>query len=139
LGYFLDHGIRKQDFKEISFAPGPGGKQEKVILSVYAGKYDIGTIREGSLNVMTGQIDISKIRIIAMSAPYPGWVYAARKGLDQKIVDKLKRALLRLDFNDKNNKKILKAANFIKVIASDDSEFNSVRKLAARLGMSLAE
>ena len=28
LGEFLDHGIRRRDFAEVSFAPGPGGKQE---------------------------------------------------------------------------------------------------------------
>ncbi|MGD9279221.1 MAG: PhnD/SsuA/transferrin family substrate-binding protein, partial [Desulfobacterales bacterium] len=44
LGYFIDHGIQKTDFSEIAFAPGPGGKQEKVVLAVYAGKYDVGTI-----------------------------------------------------------------------------------------------
>ncbi len=139
LGYFMDHGIGKKDFKEIAFAPGPGGKQEKVILSVYAGEYDIGTIREGALDVVAGQMDISKIRVVAMTDPYPGWVYAARKNLDRRIVEKLKKALLSLDYNNKNDRKILRAANFIKVIASNDSDFNPVRKLAARVGISLDE
>jgi phosphonate transport system substrate-binding protein len=29
-GWILEHGIRKDDLAEIAFAPGPGGKQEKV-------------------------------------------------------------------------------------------------------------
>ena len=139
LGYFLDHGITKNDFKEIAFAPGPGGKQEKVILSVYAGKYDIGTIREGALDVVSGKIDIKKIKVVSMTVPYPGWVYSARKNLDKKIVEKLKQALGTLDFNNKNHREILEAANFIKVIPSIDSDFDSVRQLAARVGMSLGE
>ncbi len=139
LGYFMDHGIKKKDFKNITFAPGPGGKQEKVILSVYAGEYDIGTIREGALDVIAGQIDINKIKIIAMTDPYPGWVYAVRKNLNQKIVSKLKKALLSLNWNDQNDRKILKTANFIRVISSDDSEFDSVRRLATRLGINLDE
>jgi len=139
LGHFMDHGITQMDFREIAFAPGPGGKQEKVILSVYAGKYDIGTIREGSLNVVSGKIDINKIRIVSMTDPYPGWVYAARKNLDKKIVEKLKQAFGKLDFNNKNHREILEAANFIKVIASADSDFDSVRQLTARVGMSLEE
>ncbi len=137
LGYFIDHGIKKKDFKSITFAPGPGGKQEKVILSVYAGEYDIGTIREGALDVIADQIDVNQIRIIAMSDPYPGWVYAVRKNLNQKIVDKLKKALLSLDWNNENDRKILKTANFIKVISSNDAEFDSVRKLAKRLNINL--
>lgn len=139
LGHFIDHGIEKKDFKEIDFAPGPGGKQEKVILSVYAGKYDIGTIREGSLDVVSGKIDINKIRIISTTDSYPGWVYAARKGLDKKIVTKLNEAFGKLDFNQKSHREILEAANFIKVIKCMDSDFDSVRKLAARVAMSLEE
>ncbi len=139
LGYFIEHGIGKEDFRKIAFAPGPGGKQEKVILSVYAGEYNIGTIREGALDVIAGQIDTSKIRIIAMTDPYPGWVYAVRKNLDHKIVEKLKKALLSLDYNNKNDRKILKVANFIKVIASDNSDYDPIRKLAARVGIRLDE
>jgi len=139
LGYFIDHGICKKDFREIVFAPGPGGKQEKVILSVYAGKYDIGTIREGALDVVSTKIDINKIRIIAETRPYPGWVYAARKNLPEKIVTILKQAFEKLDFNNKDHHKILEDANFIKVIASDDSDFNSVRELTAKLGVNLEE
>ncbi len=139
LGYFIDHGINKKDFKSITFAPGPGGKQEKVVLSVYAGEYDIGTIREGTLDVIADQVDLNQIRIIAMSDPYPGWVYAVRKNLNKKIVNKLKKALLSLDWNNENDRKILKTANFIKVISSNDAEFDSVRKLAERLNINLDE
>ncbi|CCK78591.1 phosphate/phosphite/phosphonate ABC transporter substrate-binding protein [Desulfobacula toluolica] len=139
LGHFIDHGIRKTDFKEIAFAPGPGGKQEKVILSVYAGKYDMGTIRQGSLDVMSDKIDINQIRIISVTKPYPGWVYAARKDLDKQIVQKLKQALEKLDFNHKTHRDILEAANFIRVMGSIDSDFNSVRQLADRVGINLEE
>jgi len=127
------------DFKEIAFAPGPGGKQEKVVLSVFAGKYDIGTIREGTLDVVSNKIDIHKMKIVSMTDPYPGWVYAARKDLDKTIVEKLKHGLEQLDFNDQNHREILEAANFMRVIASDDSDFEAVRQLAGRVGISLEE
>ena len=133
LGLFLDHGIAKSDFSEISFAPGPGGKQEKVILSVFAGKYDIGTIREGSLAVVAGKIDLNKIRVIAMTPHYPGWVYAARKELDVTIVKKVGQALEKLDIHDETHRSILEAAHFAGVIPGVDSDFDSVRALAARI------
>ncbi len=139
LGHFIDHGITKKDFKEIAFAPGPGGKQEKVILSVYAGKYDIGTIREGSLDIMSDRIDINKIRIISYTDSYPGWVYASREGLDKKKVEKLKTAFLKLDFNNKNHSAILQSADFIKIIPSMDSDFDSVRQLAVKADLSYEE
>lgn len=137
LGLFAEHGITLADFKEVAFTPGPGGKQEKVILSVYNGKYDFGTIREGSLSVLSNKIDIGKIRIVSTTAAYPGWVYSARKNLDARTVEKLKQALVKLDVTDIEYEAILVAAHFIKVIASDDSNFDSVRQLAERVGMTL--
>ncbi|MBW2320231.1 MAG: phosphate/phosphite/phosphonate ABC transporter substrate-binding protein [Deltaproteobacteria bacterium] len=137
LGHFIDHGIQKTDFSEIAFAPGPGGKQEKVVLAVYAGKYDVGTIREGTLNVVADKIDINEIWVIANTRWYPGWVYAARTGLDPKIVEKIRKALLKLDFNQKEHQHILEAADFIRVIPSEDRDFNPIRELVARVGISL--
>ena len=137
LGHFIDHGIQKTDFSEIAFAPGPGGKQEKVVLAVYAGKYDVGTIREGTLNVVADKIDINEIRVIANTRWYPGWVYAARKGLETRIVEKIRKALLKLDFNQKEYQQILEAADFIRVLPSDDRDFDPVRELAAKIGISL--
>ncbi len=137
LGHFIANGIQKKDFKEIVFASGSGGKQEKVILSVYAGKYDIGTIREGALDVVSGKIDINSIRVLAKTASYPGWVYAARKDLDSTIVLELKMALEQLDANREDHQQILMRANFIKVTGAVDSDFNSVRQLIKKLGDSL--
>jgi len=137
LGHFYNHGFTKSDFSEIAFSPGPGGKQEKVVLAVYAGKYDIGTIREGTLNVVSDKIDINEIRVVASSRWYPGWVYAARKDLAPEIIEKIKKALLKLDYNNKDYKPILKAADIMGIIPSDDKDFDPVRELAANLGMSL--
>lgn len=139
LALFDAHGINIEDFKEIAFAPGPGGKQEKVILSVYNGKYDFGTIREGSLSVLSNKIDIGKIRIVSSTDSYPGWVYCVRKDLDITILDKLKQAFIKLDVTVSEHREILEAAHFIKVIPSDDSDFYSVRQLAKKVGMTLDE
>ena len=137
LGHFHNHGLTKSDFSEIAFSPGPGGKQEKVVLAVYAGKYDIGTIREGTLNVVSDKIDINEIRVVANSRWYPGWVYAARKDLAPEIVEKIKKALLKLDYKNKDYKPILQAADIMGIIPSDDQDFDPVRKLSVKLGMSL--
>ena len=137
LGHFYNHGLTKSDFSEIAFSPGPGGKQEKVVLAVYAGKYDIGTIREGTLNVVSDKIDINEIRVVASSRWYPGWVYSARKDLAPEIIEKIKKALLKLDYNNKDYKPILRAADIMGIIPSDDKDFDPVRKLAAQLSMSL--
>lgn len=137
LGHFFDHGIRKEDFAEIAFSPGPGGKQEKVVLAVYAGRYDIGTVREGALNVVAEKIDVSEIRIIASTPYYPGWVYAARKGLETAVVEKIREALLRLDRQNVNHQPILRAAHFSGAITSGDEDFEPIRELLRKVRIDL--
>lgn len=137
LGHFYEHGIRREDFAEIAFAPGPGGKSEKVVLAVHAGKYDIGSVREGTLSVVSDKIDVSEIRVLAHTRWYPGWVYAARKDLDPHVIDKIKEALLKLDRNNPEHRKILGAASINSVIPSYDKEFDAVRSLLIKVGIDL--
>lgn len=137
LGLFIENGIRKEDFAVIDFAPGPGAKQENVVLAVYAGKYDIGSIREGTLDVVANKIDIGEIRVVANTPWYPGWVFAAGKGLEADAVSKIREALCGLDFSDPHHREILEAADIVGMIPSDDKDFDSVRDLSAKLGMNL--
>lgn len=135
LGHFIDHGIAREDFAEIAFAPGSGGKQEKVVLAVYAGQYDLGSIRTGTLSIVEDRIDPDQIRILAETAPYPGWVYAARQGLDQKIIETIGEAMFRLSTNRKEDARILEAARMYSIIPAKDTDYDPIRKLATRLQM----
>ncbi len=137
MGQFYDHGIRQEDFAEVRFSPGPGGKQEKVILAVYAGQYDIGLIREGALNVVADKIDIRQIRVVAYSKYYPGWVYSARKDLDPEVLAKIKAALFKLSMDEPAHRPILEKAHFTRIVPANDAEFDSVRKLMAVVGIDL--
>lgn len=135
VGHFIEHGINRQDFSEIAFAPGPGGKQEKVVLAVNAGQYDIGSIRTGTLNILKNMIDLSQIRILAETRPYPGWVYAARKDLDPQTVDKIAKAMFALTMDNEKDAVILEAAKMHGIIPATDSDYNPVRDLSAKLEM----
>ncbi|SMC17808.1 phosphonate transport system substrate-binding protein [Desulfacinum hydrothermale DSM 13146] len=137
LGFFVDHGLGPNDFAEIAFAPGSAGKQEKVVLAVFFGRYDIGSIREGTLDVVADKIDRRLIRVLADTPWYPGWVYAVRRGLPPKTVARIRQALIDLDPDRPEDRRILEAANFQRIIPSDDSEFDAVRRLATRLKMDL--
>jgi phosphonate transport system substrate-binding protein len=130
-GLILEQGLKKEDFAEIAFAPGPGGKQEKVVMAVYSGKYDVGLIREGTLNIVTDKIDLKQIRVLAQSPWYPGWVYAVRKGFDPATMTKIKDALLALDINVPEHRLILEKAGFIAIIPAQDSDFDIVRRLGS--------
>ncbi|MGE5838958.1 MAG: phosphate/phosphite/phosphonate ABC transporter substrate-binding protein [Deltaproteobacteria bacterium] len=137
LGHFYDHGIRKEDFAEIAFAPGPGGKQEKVVLAVYAGRYDIGSVREGTLEVVSDKVDISEIRVIATSRWYPGWLYSGRKGLAPEVVERIGKALLSLRMDNPDHQKIFKAGHMTGILPSGDQDYDSVRELLVKVGMDL--
>jgi phosphonate transport system substrate-binding protein len=128
--WLLEQGLRKKDFREIAFAPGPGGKQEKVVMAVYSGKYDLGLIRERTLPILANKIDLKQIRVLAYSRWYPGWVYAARKGLDPDILAKIKKALLALDMNNPEQRKILEKARFTGIRPATDADYEAVRRLA---------
>lgn len=134
LGHFLANGITPADFSEIAFAPGPGGKQEKVILAVYAGQYDIGSVREGALDVVADKVERDKIRILARTEWYPGWVYAARVDLDPGKVAALTAAMIALDERNPDHRRLLQEAHMAGIIAASDRDFDSVRELWARVG-----
>lgn len=135
LGLFVDRGIKLQDFKEVFFA---GGRQENVILGVYAGLYEIGTIREGSLGVVKDKIDITQLKVIDSSKWYPGWVYACSPKLSEDVVGKIRNALLKLDYtNNPQHRRILDAAKVIGLVASDDRDFDPVRDLSKKVGVNI--
>lgn len=136
LGEFYDHGIRREDFAEIGFAPGPGGKQEKTVLAVYSGTWDVGSIREGTLAVLADRIDLDRIRVLAETKAYPGWVYASRPGLDRELVRKIAEAMFALSISRPDDAVILQTANIRGIIPATDADYGSVRELVAKLGLS---
>ncbi len=137
LGLFYSQGLRPEDFAEIAFAPGPGGKQAKVVLAVWAGKYDIGSIREGTLGVVGNKIDLREIRVLATTPWYPGWVYSARAGLDPKVTAAIARALFKLSTTDKEQRRILDAAHITGFVPARDRDYDPIRNLAAQIGIHL--
>jgi phosphonate transport system substrate-binding protein len=134
LGTFIEHGIFPGDFSEIVFAPGPGGKQESVILGVYAGRYDVGTVREGALELLKNKIDLAQIRVLARTPRYPGWGYAARAGLAEEVVEDIRRAMLSLDYNNPDHRLILEKAAMKGIIPASPEDFDAVRDLIIRAG-----
>ncbi|RQD65394.1 MAG: phosphate/phosphite/phosphonate ABC transporter substrate-binding protein [Desulfonatronovibrio sp. MSAO_Bac4] len=135
LGHFVDNGINLDDFKEVLFA---GGRQENVILGVYAGLHDVGSIREGSLNVVEDKIDINQIKVIDSTRWYPGWVYAYSPRLPEDVTKKIRQAMLKLDYeNNPQHRDILDAARFIGFVPSDDQDFDPIRELSQKVGLDL--
>lgn len=136
LGLFMERGITRSDFHEIAFASSSsGGKQEAVVLAIYAGAYDVGMIRKGTLDIVRDKVDLEQIKILAESRPYPGWVYSVRKDFDPAIRDRIARALMELDDGKEDDARILEAAGMVKIIPTEDKDYESVRELVRLLGL----
>lgn len=135
LGLFMQHGLTTGDFVRVDFAPGPGGKQEKVVLAVNSGTYDVGTIREGTLQVVADRVEPESIRVLATTPPYPGWVYAHRPGLDPDVVRRVTQSMTALAPDKEEDAAILSEAGLGGLIPARDEDYEQVRQLAARLGL----
>ena len=92
-----------------------------------------------NLDVVADKIDINKIKVINYTRWYPGWVYSARRDLNPVIVKKIKKALLSLNFEDSRDRIILEKADIRAIIPSEDSDFDSIRRLFAKIGGSFCE
>jgi phosphonate transport system substrate-binding protein len=135
MGLFHDHGITREDFQEVAFATGSGGRQESVVLAVYTGAYDVGTIRKGTLDVVRDKIDLAQIRVLAESRPFPGWVYSVRKGFDPALRDKIAAALHELRMDRADDANILLAADMVGIIPARDEDFEPIRDLVSSLNL----
>lgn len=134
LGMFKDAGINEDDFSDIAFTPGPGGKQEKAVMGVYAGLYDFASVREGTLELMRPTIESGSMRVLATTPAYPSWVFMARHDLEPSTLRRIKEAFFALSYENVSHRKILQLANIKEIIPTDGSEYASVYDLVRRVG-----
>ncbi len=85
-----DAGIKLADLKSYVFT----GSHANTARAVINGKYDAGGIQDNLATRLEGE---GKIRIIALSRPYPSSLICYNRELDKEIVEKVKRALLDLE------------------------------------------
>jgi phosphonate transport system substrate-binding protein len=101
---------------------------------VYLGQADIGSIREGTLELVKNRVDLTAIRILDQTRAFPSWVYAVRKDLESEVEDKIKKALLELNPENADHRKILQKAHFEAVIPAQDTDFDAIRRLLEKIG-----
>lgn len=133
LGMFLERGLHPDDFSVIEFAPGPGGKQEKVVLAVFAGAFDIGSIRQGTLDILKDKIDLKRIRVVARTRAYPSWVYSFRRDFPAEQAERIANAMFSLNINKPEDAVILNAAGMRGIIPAEDEVYDPVRVLVQRI------
>ena len=105
------------------------------MLAVFAGVCDVGSVRDGAMDILRDRIDLGQIRVLAESKAYPGWVYCARQGLSPIVTDKIAQAFFALRYDRPDDAVILATAGMRGIIPAVDADYDSVRRLAEKLGL----
>jgi phosphonate transport system substrate-binding protein len=103
------------------------------MMAVYNREAEFGCIRNGMLEVVKDRIDISEIRILAETPGYPAWAFSYFNGLKPEIVEKLKKALLKMP--EDLLKEVEPPGKSIAFAAATDEDFNSIREVADTVGI----
>ncbi|MDR3710294.1 MAG: phosphate/phosphite/phosphonate ABC transporter substrate-binding protein [Capsulimonadaceae bacterium] len=148
-GYLYPAGLMKEagldpdkDIKPVNI----GGSAS--VMAVYNGQADGGAIYEDGIKIafkdpVTRKIDqtrASQMRVIATTDPIPNGMLVARANLDPKTLALLKKAIdaLNTDPNGKAALAKIPDGAWGNISPPDDSMFNSVRKKAKILGLTLS-
>lgn len=111
-----------------------GGCCEDIAFNVFLKKVDAGVICEHFLDSSMEKrdelgIDYREIILIAKTGLVPTRVFAARRATCRNIIDKISKALLHLDTNRPEHKKILQLAELGGFQKSKDEDYDSVRMM----------
>ncbi|GAB6181243.1 putative selenate ABC transporter substrate-binding protein [Desulfotomaculum defluvii] len=108
------------------------GKHDATAMAVEKGKVDAGGLEGRILNklIADGQIDKTKIRILAKSDMIEGYPWVVIDSMDKELENKIIEAFLAM--NDEELLKLLKAEGFAKVTKED---YKYIEEQAARLGL----
>lgn len=129
---FLDNGIDlEKDLAGYSF----GGGCMDIVLDIFYKKADVGCIRtlmcpicEKSIYYKNSSIDINQLTHVAHTSPVSTWILTCTHEMDEKDMQKIAGALLRLSEIDLEGKEKLPEElryGFIKV---EDAGFDELRK-----------
>jgi phosphonate transport system substrate-binding protein len=100
-----------------------GNRQEEVILNVYRKQADAGFVRESALDVLRSEIDMDKIRVVAMTPYIPNWPFAATARTRPELVTLVQQYLLELA-----DPQVLAAAKVRGFKPARNEDFDDLRK-----------
>ncbi len=110
---------------------------EDVAFNVFLQAVDAGVVcddyfsEHGGKNSELG-IDLDRLAVIGKTRPFPTRVLAARRGIDEKVLAQVSRALLALDIRNPEGEKILAPAGLGGFQRSEDKDFTNIRTLMGK-------
>lgn len=132
--FLLKAGINpEKDFSKFSFS----GAHDATAAWVEAGRVDAGALNFLVWDKLleTKKVDTNKLVVFWTTPPYVDYVWTVRGGLDKGIVAKISKALLKLNYNNPGDKKLLDLHRTKGYIPAKDSEWKGTEEaaIAARL------
>lgn len=134
-------GIDPYKDLKILYQPSHSFQHEKIIYGVWFGAYDAGSAPLLDLEEMQkeGKIKLDEdFRIIAKTEIHPYCTFGYRKGLPSEVVEKVKKALLKIDKNttvEINGEKlnIFRASKIEGFEELSDKEYDGLREILKRI------
>ena len=113
------------------------GGHDATALAVANKKIDAGALDETIYQRMVkdGNLDPAKATVFYTTPPYFDYVWAARKGLDQRLVDSFASAFLKLDANNLESRPILEFLRATRYVRANDSDYDKLRHAARDAGL----
>lgn len=136
VAYLRQHGVKdyKTFFKEFYFT----GSHDASIYAVLDKKADVGASKHSiydRVRKTDPRVD-KELVILAESAKVPSNGLCVRKGLDKRLKENLKNALLNID-KDPEGKQVLERFGALKFIETTREDYNIVSKLAHEAGIDM--
>jgi phosphonate transport system substrate-binding protein len=113
------------------------GSHDGTALAVANKKVDAGALDEAIYQRMTseGRLDPSRVRVFYTTPPFFDYVWAARKGLDEKLSEAFSNAFLKLDPASAEHKQLLEFLSATKYVRAKDSDYDKLRQAARDAGL----
>ncbi len=132
--YLLQNGIDPdRDFAKVAYS----GAHDVTAKWVESGKVQAGVLNESVLEKLfeENKLDKSKLRVLWTTPPYFDYNWTVRGDLDPKVVAKLKRAFLELDYSNPAHKTILDLQRTKRFIPTSPANYESIEQAAKSAGL----
>ena len=123
----------EKDMKQVAFS----GAHDATALWVESGKVEAGALNflVWDKLVQTRKVDLAKVNVLYTTPSYVDYVWTARGDLDKGIQDKLVAAFLRLDYDNREHKRLLDLHRTRKYIRANDADWKGIEDAAIAAGL----
>ncbi len=132
--YLMKAGVNpEKDFSKFGFS----GAHDATVAWVEAGRVDAGALNflVWDKLVANKKVDTDKVVVFYTTPAYVDYVWTVRGGLDNATVEKISKALLKLDYNNPADKKLLDLHRTKGYIPAKDEQWKSLEDAAITTGL----